>query len=178
MMMLEKHKQQIASNFAGANLVEGGIGREKFQEIESRIIERIGRDEAACLRRNGFSGVNIEQRAEHAGLSDLYHVVYQNFSRNVHTTDYAELLAARGSHVSNEWQSFEELRNEVALSTAITCSWQMATLLNGKFRCGCRSELEELWETSVSFDRWVTVPGAHKFVEERRKPGLRKAPNG
>jgi hypothetical protein len=42
-------------------------------------------------------GTAIEERAKHVGLSTEYRIVYRNFSRNIHNTDYMEHLAERGA---------------------------------------------------------------------------------
>jgi hypothetical protein len=159
-MMLAKHKQQKASNFHGVDMVDGAVGPEQFREIENTIVERIGKEAAECLRSKGFSGLNIEQRAKKVGLNDLYQVVYRNFSRNVHNTDYAELLSAGGLYSIDGAAEFEELRNRVALSTAITCAWHMESLLNEQFQCGFRADLEEMWKIFTTFEGWINQPMA------------------
>ena len=85
------------------------------------------------MRRFGFSGLSVEGRAKELGLNDLYNIVYRNFSRNVHGTDYMEHIRARGMGAASRWPDYEDLRDHVALSTAITCLWQMANLVNSRF---------------------------------------------
>ena len=66
-------------------------------EREQQIIAKYGKDTADKVRRHGFSGLSIEERAKHVDLSTEYHIVYRNFSRNIHNTNYMENLTERGA---------------------------------------------------------------------------------
>jgi hypothetical protein len=90
-VMLEKVKQQRASDFKGLDLVPGAPTPQELLETEKNITSRYSESELKKIRRYGFSGLNVEQRAQQAGFSDLYDIVYRNFSRNVHSTDFMEL---------------------------------------------------------------------------------------
>ena len=166
-MMLEKVKQQRESNFAGLEYVEGAPKREEFLELEKEIVGRYGKHDADRMRRYGFSGVSVEERARKTGLSDLYHVVYRNFSRNVHATDYMEHLRATRASGSTRWPDYEDSRDHVALSSAITCVWQMVSLLDLTLRCGLDAELEAIWKVCSSFEHWVSVPSAGESALRR-----------
>ena len=123
-MRLEKIKQQRASKFKGLELVEGALTPEQLLQEERKICSRYDEKEIKKLRRFGFSGMSIESRAKKAGLSDIYNVIYRNFSRNVHSTDYAEYLRKQPSlHLSID--DYEDLRDDVSMSQAITSMWQL-----------------------------------------------------
>jgi len=161
-MMLEKVKQQRESNFQGLELVEGAPTREKMLDLERDIVERYGKDAASRMRKHGFSGKSVEDQARDTGLSDLYQVVYRNFSRNVHSTDYAEHLRTQGMSASTRHPDYEDLRDHLALSTAITCVWQMASLLDHALRLKLGDELSKTWEMCISLEHWIRVPTGTK----------------
>lgn len=156
-MMLEKIKQQRQSDFRGHELVEGAPPPEFYLQLEKDLIARYGITKVKAMRRYGFSGLSVEDRAKELGLSDLYNVVYRNFSRNIHGTDYSENLRAQGI-ASDQWLEYEDLRDDVALSTAVRCGLQMAALVNGVFGCGLDDELMDVWLSCIRFENWVEVP--------------------
>ena len=159
-MMLEKVRQQRQSEFRGLELVEGAPTREALLDLERKLVDQYGKITARAMRRHGFSGLSVEDRANELGLGDLYDVVYRNFSRNVHGTDYMEHLVGQGPGDTGEWPDFEDLRDHVALSTAITCLWQMARIINDLFGHELDAELKEIWKACKSFSHWVPIPKA------------------
>jgi hypothetical protein len=106
----------------------------------------------------GFSGMSVEERARDTGLSDLYHVVYRNFSRNVHSTDYMESISVQDIGGWSRWPEYKDLRDHVAMSAAITCVWQMSLMANEAVGCGLREELKEIREMCLGFEHWVGFP--------------------
>ena len=157
-MMLEKVRQQRQSDFRGHELVDGAPTPEVLLALEKKLFEQYGSTAATAMRRHGFSGLSVEGRANELGLNDLYNIVYRNFSRNVHGTDYMEHIRAQGMGAVSRWPDYEDLRDHVALSTAITCLWQMANLVNSRFGYGLDEELKETWEACTSFGHWVPIP--------------------
>src|SRR5207245_4076128 len=89
---LEKVKQLRATGFKGLELIPGAPTRKQLEELERKVASCYSPAELRDLRRYGFTGRPIEQRAASLGLQDLYNVVYRNFSRNIHSTDYTELM--------------------------------------------------------------------------------------
>ena len=110
------------------------------------------------MRRHGFSGLSVEDRANELGLSDLYNVAYRNFSWNIHGTDYMEHIRAQDMGAVSRWPYYEDFRDHVALSTAITCLWQTAFSVNNQFGYGLDEELKETWKACTSFGHWVSIP--------------------
>ena len=106
--------------------VPGAPSREKMLEDEKALVRQYGKETADKMRRNGFSGLSIEERARQAGLSTEYNIVYRNFSRNIHNTDYMEHLADREAVDKQRWQHYQDVRDDTALSTAIACAWRAA----------------------------------------------------
>lgn len=157
-MMLQKFKQQRQSEFRGHELVKGAPLPDQQRAFDQKLIERNGKELAERMRKNGFSGQSVEERARDLGLLDVYNVVYRNFSRNVHGTDYAEYLRAQGLVESTVTADYEELRDNVALSTAITCALQMGDLANRSFGCGLEDEYLGVWKICRESRNWVELP--------------------
>lgn len=91
-MMLEKIKQARASNFMGFEFVPGAPTPESLAANEREIEGRYDPQELKKIRKYGFSGLSVEQRARQADYSHFYDIVYRNFSRNIHSTDFIELF--------------------------------------------------------------------------------------
>jgi hypothetical protein len=157
-MRLEKIKQQRQSEFRGLELVQDAPSPETLLALEEELVALYGKTAVNAMRRHGFSGQSIEDRAKELDLSDLYNVVYRNFSRNVHGTDYMEHIGAQSTASVTHWSEYVDLRDHVALSTAITCTWQMATLVNGMFGCGQLDQLKEIWQECNDFQHWTVIP--------------------
>lgn len=156
-MMLEKVKQQRQSDFRGLELVDGAPTRGELEALEQELIERYGTVEAKAMRRHGFSGISIESRARKLGLSNLYNVVYRNFSRNVHGIDYTEHLRRQGLRATSKVQGYEDVRDHMGMSTAVTCLWDMASLVNDYFGYGLDKELGDVRKACTSFSHWVPL---------------------
>lgn len=58
--------------------------------------------------------MNVAQRANRSGLSQEYNIGYRNFSRNVHSTDFMELLLQEDPGlISTDHNEYLEQRNAV-----------------------------------------------------------------
>jgi len=88
--MLEKLKYLREVNFfEGTDLAHMG-NREAWEKSAAEIVERYSKDALHAIRRNGYSGLSVQQRAEAVGLLDMYQNCYRIASRSVHTFDPAE----------------------------------------------------------------------------------------
>jgi len=154
-MMLQKISQQRQSKFLGLASVPGAPSREKMLEHEQQLIAKYGKDAGDKMRRHGFSGLSVEERAKHAGLSTEYNIVYRNFSRNIHNTDYMEHLAERGAIDKERWQHYEDVRDHTALSTATACTWRTAWFVDSLFEHTYFDQLARHWLRCLSFKHWV-----------------------
>jgi hypothetical protein len=134
-MMLEKIKQQRASGFKGLGLLPDGPSQNDFENEEAKIAQQYTTDEIRAMRKHGFTGLSVEERAKQADLEDLYHIVYRNFSRNVHGLDYMELLLAhQPSLIGDERHSaYIESRNATALEVAFGCLGYIVEIANTAF---------------------------------------------
>ena len=157
-MMLDKVRQQRQSDFQGLELVDEAPTPEALLVLEEKLFGQYGDTAARDMRRHGFSGLSIEGRANELGLSDLYNVIYRNFSRNVHGTDYMEHFREQGMGARGKLAEYEDLRDHVALSTAIACLWEMACAVNNQFGYGLDERLKEIWKACASFRHWVPIP--------------------
>jgi hypothetical protein len=88
--ILDKLKYLREVNFfEGTNLAHLG-NREKWEKTEAEILKRYSKEELYAIRRNGYSGLSVEKRAEAVGLLDIYQNCYRIASRSVHAFDPAE----------------------------------------------------------------------------------------
>jgi Family of unknown function (DUF5677) len=145
-MMLQKISQQRQSKFIGLASVPGAPSREKMLSDEQQLVAKYGKDVADKLRRYGFSGLSIEERAKQTGLSTEYNIVYRNFSRNVHNSDYMEHLAERGAIDNERWQHYQGVRDHTALSTAIACTWRTSWFVDSMHERTYFDQLARYWD--------------------------------
>ncbi len=157
-MMLDKVRQQRESDFRGLELVDGAPNPDTLLSLERELVTEYGASAARGMRRHGFSGLSVRDRAITLGLSDLYNVVYRNFSRNVHGTDYMEHFRAQGLATKSSVPDYEDLRDHMALSTAITCIWQMASMVNDQLEHRLDEELQKVWKLCTRFELWIPIP--------------------
>lgn len=88
-MVLEKMKQ-IRSH--PNEPFQRGIDRSHWDTTIAEISGRYSTSELESLKKNGFTGISVEQRSQKAGHSQAYQIMYRNLSRNVHATDFMEQL--------------------------------------------------------------------------------------
>ena len=133
-MFLEKVKQQHATDFRGLDLIPDTPTPVEMEETERVIVSRYTDSEIKSMRRDGFSGLSVEQRAKASGLQDLYNVVYRNFSRNVHSGDFMELFLQAGLSLPNQsYPDYAESRNYVACEVAFESAFGIAVTTNEIF---------------------------------------------
>jgi hypothetical protein len=154
-MMLQKISQQRQSNFIGLSSVPGAPSRVKMLEDEKALVQKYGKETAKKMRRHGFLGLSIEERARQVGLSTEYNIVYRNFSRNIHNTDYMEHLADRGAIDEQRWQHYQDVRDNTARSAAIACVWRTAWFVDSMLERTYCDELARYWLRCLSLKRWV-----------------------
>lgn len=148
-MMLEKIRQARASEF-------GGISdelRRKIEQDEKDIEARYNADDLTRMRRHGFTGVPIEQRATLTGHEVAYSIVYRNFSRNVHSTDYVESYIKAGIYKGEDDSEYYKSRDVVALYTAHFSAAGMAEFANHVFSLGFDRELSKVGERQQAIKR-------------------------
>lgn len=139
-MMLEKVKQARASGFMGIPAEM----QQDLEKYEQDIAAKYEPDEFKRLRKHGFTGVSIEQRAAMTGHEAAYSVVYRNFSRNIHSTDYAESYLKAGIYSVSDQDSYIESRNAIAQYVAHFSAVGMTEFANNVFGLGLEKELDEL----------------------------------
>lgn len=154
-MMLQKISQQRQSKFLGLASMSEAPSREKMLNDEQQLIAKYGKATAEKMRRHGFSGLSIEERATQTGLSTEYNIVYRNFSRNIHNTDYMEHLTERGAIGKERWQRYQDIRDHTALSTAIACAWRTAWFIDSMLGGAYSDRLARHWMRCLSFKCWV-----------------------
>lgn len=142
-MILEKVKQARASSFVG-------MGKELVDNLiqsEKEISNRYNPDKLKRMKRYGFTGMNIESRAHFTGHKEAYDIIYRNFSRNIHSTDYLEHYIIQNPHFLKEPEftsDYLESRDIASLYTAHFSAGGVAESANHIFKCGLDKELDNL----------------------------------
>lgn len=139
-MMLEKIKQARAASFMG-------IPDEMIKNLENdeqEIASRYAPEDLNRMRKHGFTGVPIEQRASLTGHEGAYSVVYRNFSRNVHSTDYMESYLKSAIYDVPNQAEYLESRDVVAHYTAHFSAVGMVEIINHMFSLGFDEQLDVL----------------------------------
>jgi hypothetical protein len=148
--MLDKIRQQRASGFAGRELVIGAPGPDELDTTERDIASRYSSDQLKSIRRNGFSGLTVEARAQQGGREEHYNIIYRNFSRNVHGGDFTELLLAGDPTIIGDRHiDFLESRDTVACDVAFTSLYFVADATTRSIQLGFENRLATLAETRL-----------------------------
>lgn len=112
--MLDKIKHLRAVKFYQGTPMAALHDRATWEQVESDISKRYSPKDFEALRRNGFSGLNFEERARAVGLKNMYEFCYRIASRSIHMFDPAETavysLAFKGR--SNERRQLLKLRRQ------------------------------------------------------------------
>lgn len=88
--ILEKLKYLKEVDFFAGTPVEVHGRRELWEQTQAEIVARYSKGELHALKKNGYSGLSVQARAEAIGLDRLYSHCYRITSRSVHTFDPAE----------------------------------------------------------------------------------------
>lgn len=88
--MLEKLKYLREVGFFEGTALEKMIKRDDWEKKETEIQARYTKAEFQAIKKNGYSGLSVQARAEAVGLSSMYSNCYRITSRAVHTFDPAE----------------------------------------------------------------------------------------
>lgn len=137
-MMLEKVKQSRASGFKGLDLLPDGASQSDLEAEEERIMQEYTSEEIRAMRRHGFTGLSVEERAKQAGRGELYQIVYRNFSRNVHGLDFMELLLSHEPSLigDDRHRAYLESRDSTAVEVAFGCLGAVVEAANNGFELG------------------------------------------
>jgi hypothetical protein len=88
--MLDKLKYLKEVNFFEHTPLENLNRRADWEAAEAEITARYSKAELHAIRRNGYSGLSVQQRAEAIGLGSMYSHCYRITSRSVHVFDPTE----------------------------------------------------------------------------------------
>ncbi len=165
-VMLEKVKQSRASGFAGLDLIPGAPTPEELFAAEAKIAARYSEKELKKLRQHGFTGINVEQLAKNSGLSDEYNIVYRNFSRNVHSTDFTELFLQEDPEmISWDYDSYLESRDVVCCRIAFISAAGVVATVNGLVGAGLDRRVRDLMLTWEKLSRSSGVERQVRWTE-------------
>ncbi len=143
-MMLEKIKQQRTSDFSGLDSIPDAPSPRDFEDAEREIVSRYSAQELNRLKKYGFTGVSIEERAKLSGNEELYNIIYRNFSRNIHSTDFMEILLEHEPQSLRKFPNYYEVRDGISLQAAHFSAGGIAESSNGVYDCGLDLELERI----------------------------------
>lgn len=175
-MMLEKIKQARAAKFIGFEFVPGAPTPETLTAREKEIEGRYDPLEFKKLRKHGFSGLSVEERARQADYTHFYDVVYRNFSRNVHSTDYAELFhlinQTNASMMKSKYPEYLQERNLVAYDVTFMSALGIAAMVDDIFHYGFDGKLHTL---KARRDNVRSAPNWEHDHEQIRKKWRKEA---
>jgi hypothetical protein len=135
-VMLEKIKQQKMSDFKELDMIPGAPSPQDLLNQEVEIAKRYSDLELKKLKRHDFSGLNVEQRALQAGLSDEYNIVYRNFSRNVHSTDFMELTLFQNPEIVKivPYEDYTDSRDYIGCEITFISVFGVDSVINSIFQ--------------------------------------------
>lgn len=139
-MILEKAKQARASGFGGMSKED----RDNILDAEKVVSKKYLPGELEKIKRNGFTGMTIEQRAAFSGNEDDYNVAYRNFSRNIHSNDYLERFMRHEKLRRNDHEEYIISRDIYSLRLTFVCANEIARNANNFYRLGFSRQLEFL----------------------------------
>jgi len=139
-MMLEKIKQARASGYAGMPEEM----QAKLAEQEKEISTHYSPEELKQIKAHGFTGIPVEQRASLTGHEEAYSIMYRNFSRNIHSTDYMESYFKAGLVDLQIDDDYIASRDIAAHYTAHFSAVGILEFANHVFSLGMEKEIEYL----------------------------------
>lgn len=148
-MLLEKVKQMRASGFKGLDLLKGAPSQADLEAAEETVRDRYSEDELKSMRRHGFTGLSLADRAIATGNGDLYDIVFRNFSRNIHSTDYMEHHLKLGVLPPSITEDYLASRDAVTLDVAMRCIGVIVDAVNAIRVCDYDAELAGIREEFV-----------------------------
>jgi hypothetical protein len=160
-MMLEKVKQQRESKFVGLDLLPEKLTPEQFLQAEKEIKSRYSEEDFKKLKQYGFAGMNLKECAIKTENKEMYDIVYRNFSRNIHATDYLEFFIRQNLELIPFAQLYLEMRNQTSCQVAINSLAPMAETINDFFHLGMTKELDR------HFSKWVQCLGRARAGNKR-----------
>lgn len=141
--MLDSVRRARANNWFEGILLDSEKRKEVFLKAEADIRKKYSAEEFESLKRNVF-GLSLEQRAQAAELSELYHASYRVLSRNVHAMDIAVMEVTRSVISAEQHAELLRVRASHLLDLAQWCLGTLAIWVNGQYRCGFDSRISKL----------------------------------
>ena len=123
------------------------------------IEQRYDQDEIKRMRKHGFTGLTVIERARQEGCAQMYDLVYRLFSRHVHGTALVETMSLDESSPlpDEEWALAH--RNELTLYIAGTSAAGIVDLTNRICACGLDSQVSEISKLLESTEEAVRAKG-------------------
>ena len=112
-MVLDKIRQLESVDYYQDALEEIRPSRADWKPIQTDVFARYPKSDLNKLKRHGFTGLSVEERCRQTNNLETYNTVYRNFSRNTHSTDYAEQFGA--DFQGPDYPEYLAARNRVML---------------------------------------------------------------
>ncbi len=139
-LIIEKAKQLRASNYDG---VPENIKLD-IEKWESEVKSRYSIDDIRKLRRYGFSMVSVEEKAKLTGHESIYNIMYRNFSRNSHNTDFMESFLQIQAYEADGYEELQVSRDSIAMETTFITIYNTIQSLNTVFKLSFNDRIEQL----------------------------------
>src|SRR5262249_11327638 len=113
-MMLEKFKQiRVVNRPDFPKAGERPSWEVAIKEIEGRYSEQ----DLKAIKKNGFTGMSVEERCRSTGLQPVYDIMYRNLSRNIHSTDFVEQIG-EAALPEQDFNGYRRIRDYTVLYIA------------------------------------------------------------
>jgi hypothetical protein len=130
---------------------------------------RYSKAELHAIRRNGYSGLSVQQRAEAVGLLSMYQNCYRIASRSVHTFDPAETGMMDYLKDETTQEDLLSSRREMLESTQNMLLGRLAFLLSEMFDDSLLSG--ELLLLGLGYEKYRDKKDGQSTTESEVDPG-------
>lgn len=128
--ILDRLKYLREVDFYAGTTLQHMVNRQEWENLEKRIRSRYSEKDFRVLRKHGYSGISVQQRAEHVGMTTHYQNLYRIASRSVHKfdpaetqlTDYLQHTGAADDLLTSRRTALESAQNELLARLSIVFS--------------------------------------------------------
>ena len=128
--ILDKLKYLREVDFYDGTTLQNMVNRQEWKNLETEIRSRYSEKDFRALRKHGYSGISVQQRAEHVGMANHYQNLYRIASRSVHKfdpsetqlMDYLQHTDAADDLLASRRTALESAQNELLARLSIVFS--------------------------------------------------------
>ena len=156
-LTLNTIKQQKSIDFKGLDKIKGGPQREQLLEEEMVIARKYKKEEFKLMKKYGFTGLSVEERAKETDLHTIYNYFYRLFSSSVHQSD---LLYYDLPHSSLEESALNDVYQTWKNVIQYYAHWSVGGIAEGAN-----------WQFKLGFEENLIILG-NKVEELKSRPIL------